>query len=666
MPAAVWGLDIGHSSIKAVQMERTGSIAEVTSFDVIEIEPSEDESTRPARVHRALAELLGRRRIAGNPVLVAVAGNQALFKPFSLPAAPASRLAGIVSFEARNQIPFPINEVLWDYKVIAPGGGGETRVGLVAVRRELVDEILNQVRTLGLRLEGIQVAPLALYNLVNYEFGSSQNWLVLDAGARVTDFVVVDGEEFWFRPLPQSGNDFTRALEEKFRMTFDEADTLKLKMGDSKQSEKLFEVVEPILRNLVGDIQRTVGYYKGLRPGWELGGAGGAKILAVGNSFRLPGLVEFLRETLDVDVAAYDQMRRIRLGVGVDVDWWRDEVASFGVALGLGLQGLGLAHVKMEFLPESVLRARMIRKKQPVVATAVGLALVASVVSLFAARHEKNMIESDLDYIKQKTADIRRDRKAYDEATSVNEKIEAPLKDWAEKTVRERGWVLEAVESIDSFKLADGAALGSHAGDNGIFVSYLRVNRDDPFPRKGPEVDRNIGKWYTSMKAAAGTKPLVFFLQVDVAGPDGTAGRVPPANRSHVLRSLKRAIEGASRIYEIGRETPLVGKVSQTAEERERGVVTYEARDGGTREIALKDVKRLFWFRGLIVGKNWNEEERPLVPRGVAGIMEQEGQPVPARQYLVFRLAWIVDDGGLDLAKDGPRAAVKHKKAAAR
>ena len=65
MPRAVWGLDIGFSSIKAVQMERMGSVAEVTSFDVIEIEPSDDDSTRPGRVQAALSELIGRHRLVG-------------------------------------------------------------------------------------------------------------------------------------------------------------------------------------------------------------------------------------------------------------------------------------------------------------------------------------------------------------------------------------------------------------------------------------------------------------------------------------------------------------------------------------------------------------------------------------------------------------------------
>jgi type IV pilus assembly protein PilM len=646
MPRAVWGLDIGFSSIKAVQMERMGSVAEVTSFDVIEIEPSDDDSTRPGRVQAALNELVGRRRIANDPVFVAVPGNQTFFRPFSLPAAPPSRLPGIVSFEARNQIPFPINEVLWDYKPIAEGEGGETRVGLVAVRRELIDELLGQIRTLGLQLEGVQVAPLALYNLVSHEFGVGQNWLVLDAGARVTDFVIVDGEEFWFRPLPQSGNDFTRALEQKFRMTFEEADTLKLKMGDSKQAQKLFQVIEPMLRNLVGDIQRTVGYYKGLRPQWDV-----ERILAVGNSFRLPGLLDFLQQTLDVDVVTYDQMRRIRLGVGVDVDWWKDEVASMGVAMGLGLQGLGLAEVTMEFLPESVLKARMIRRKRPWVAAAVGVAVLASAASFFAARAENRMLERDLTRIERRMANVRTAKTKCKAERSDIPGMEAEVRDWAENTVTERAWMIETLETIGSLRTDGKPALGKDAGSDGVYVTYMKISRDDPFDRDGPKADRDIEQWYEEMEKAAGTKPLVAYMQVEVAGPEGTSGRVMPAETDHVLKSLKGAVEFASRIYEVGRERPLVGRIVRTPEQREQALVSVEFHDGSKREDLnlKKDVKRLFWFRNLKVTNNWDEAEKILVPESKIQPLQSEGKPVPARQVLVFRLAWIIDDGSLEL-----------------
>ncbi|MHC4251061.1 MAG: type IV pilus assembly protein PilM, partial [Planctomycetota bacterium] len=440
MASTVWGLDIGQASIKAVRMERAGSVAQVTSFDVIEVEPGEDESTRPARTQAAMAELLGRRKIGHDPVIVAVPGNQTFFRPFELPPAPASRLAGIVGFEARNQIPFPIDEVLWDFKQLAPSDDGQMRVGLIAVRRELVDQIIALVRQFSLRLEAIQVAPFALYNLVHYEFGGAQPWLILDGGARVTDFVVVDGEEFWFRPLPQSGNDLTRCLEQKFRMTFEEAEELKLKMGGSKQAGQIFQVIEPMLRNMAGDIQRTIGYYKGIRKDADI-----QNIVAVGSAFRLPGMIEFLQQTIDMNITYLNSLGRVRLGPGVDAAWWQEELPSMAVALGLGIQGVGLAPVSMELLPESIRRERMLRKKRPIVAVTVGLALAASVAGLFAGMRERRALEANLSQIKTGLKKVTDYDGEFKKVVKKTPPIEAENEAMATDTARDRGWAVECL-----------------------------------------------------------------------------------------------------------------------------------------------------------------------------------------------------------------------------
>jgi len=663
MPAAVWGLDLGHSSIKAVRLERAGSIAELTNFDVIEIEPSEDENTRPARVQAALTELLKRRRIGQEPVIVAVSGNQSFFRPFSLPSVTPSKLPEVVKFEARQQIPFPINEVIWDYKRIAPGEGGETRVGLVAVRRDLVEQLIGQIRSLGLRLEAIQVAPLALYNLVQYEFGTKDSWLVLDAGARVTDFVVADGDEFWFRPLPQSGNDFTRALEQKFRMTFQEAEELKLKMGESKQAQKIFQVIEPMLRNLVGDIQRTIGYYKSIRKSAEITG-----VLALGGAFKLPGLIEFVEQALDMKVTLYRQMNRIAIGRGVDTAWWQEEVLTMGVALGLGLQGLGLGRVSLELLPEAMVQERLLRRKRPVVAAGVGIALLAGITSLFAARHDLEVARADVGVIDKGLEEIRGDQRAYQAAVQPVTELEQKLATWSRVVAGGRGWVLDCLSELATLKMPSGLpALGPDAGSgNGVYATSIFMSRETPPDLVGRSaLDRSIQDWYSAISGhgarGPGAKkrvwPLVAILQGEVAGP--AADENPPeASFSHA-QSLKTAIEFSSKVYLKGQAAPKVGRVTQSAEDRRARVLTFAPRDGGAEEkIARSSIERLVWFREVILGVSYTHSVREVVPPHVKKKLEEEAQikgetlKVKVRDYLQFTIAWVLDDGTTELANE--------------
>ena len=652
MPSAVWGLDVGHSSIKAVRLERAGSVAELTNFDIIDIEPGEDDNTRPDRVQVAFEELLKRRRFGQEPVLVAVPGNQTFFRPFGLPQVAASKLPEIVRFEARQQIPFPINEVIWDFKTIAKGEEGETRVGLVAIRRELVEQTLAQIRLLGLNLEAIQVAPLALYNLVNYELGGKEPFLVLDAGARVTDFVVVDGEEFWFRPLPQSGNDFTRSLEQKFRMTFEEAEELKLKMGESKQAQKIFQVIEPMLRNLVGDIQRTIGYYRGIRKEAEFN-----RVLAFGGTFRLPGLMDFLEQALDMQIEPMDQLRRIRVGQGVDIDWWREEVASMGVALGLGLQGIGLSHVKMEFLPEAVIEQRVLKKKRPAVALGVGLSLLAGLGSLYGAHKDREIAENDQVAITKGLADAKRFKSLYDGVKQPNDLLDAKLEDWAEGTGRERGWIVDAMSGITSLKTASGKpAIGPKAADgNGIHMTALYVSRKDPPRQLGSRrVAQSIHTWYSDVTNVKGAspEPMIAILLGEVAGPIYEGAEVKADPDLLHSKALQEAIEYASKVFLKGASAPEVGKVTETDESKAKDAIVFTPRGGESRQIEKSKIERLIWFRRVVLGSDYYDDPRPPVPKYyhdelVRKVMSNPDAKAPSemRGYKQISMAWVVDDG---------------------
>jgi len=656
MASTVWGLDIGQASIKAVKMERAGSVAQVTSFDVIDVEPGEDENTRPARTQAAIGELLGRRKIGSDPVIVAVPGNQTFFRPFELPPAPASRLAGIVGFEARNQIPFPIDEVLWDFKQLAPSDDGQMRVGLIAVRRELIDQVIALIRQFNLRLEAIQVAPFALYNLVSYEYGTDRPWLILDGGARVTDFVVADGEEFWFRPLPQSGNDLTRCLEQKFRMTFEEAEDLKLKMGGSKQAGQIFQVIEPMLRNLAGDIQRTMGYYKGIRKDAEI-----QNILTVGSAFRLPGMLDFLRQSIDTEIISMDRLNRIRLGPGLDAAWWQEELPSMAVALGLGLQGLGLAAVEMELLPESIRHERMLRKKRPVVAATVGLALAASVVGLLTGMRERRALEGNLAKINSGLRDVTTFAGRYADENRPTKGLEDDLEAMARGTARDRGWTLECLDMIAKVKAPRGqAVLGADATDDdgGVYVKNIIITRGSPF--SGRSVEKSITNWYDRFWEKGMPRPLTAIIQAEVAGRSYKEDeREKEVNPVHA-QDLKQALSFSSKVFlKDDEETKaalaksgitgrsVTGFISRSAEDKKEKRISFYASPGAKPVlIEMKYVDRLAWIRRAKLGTGWVEEERKI-----SSDTSQPGEPstVVLRKYLNVTLGLVYDDGSTEL-----------------
>ena len=367
MPNVVWSLDLGFSAVKAVKMQRSGNRVDIVDLAVIDIERDEDETTRPMRLQRAMSELVNRKRITTTPVILAVPGNQSFFRPFSLPPVPADRIEEIVKYEARQQIPFPIEEVEWGWQHHeTTEGESDFGVDMVAVRKDIIQHHLDICDGLGLRLIGIQSAPLGLYNLICHEFAPEDTILVLDIGAKETDFLIVQGRHWWVRPLPLGGNDITRLLEQKFRYSFDEAESVKLKMAQSKQAEKIFQVVEPSLRNLASEVQRTLGYYKSLARGVRV-----TRCYITGKGSRLMNVSAFLHQFLRVPVESIEAPRTMQLGRGAEAV--SDEMDGLSVAIGMGLQGLDLGALAptMELLPEERRRAQQIEAKKPTVAAAV-------------------------------------------------------------------------------------------------------------------------------------------------------------------------------------------------------------------------------------------------------------------------------------------------------
>jgi type IV pilus assembly protein PilM len=373
--SSAWGLDVGSSTVKAVKLERVGHRIEVVDFDVIEIEHSDDETTRDLRNSAAMAELVRRKKFGQIPVVVSVAGNQVFFRPFSLPAVGDKKVPEIVSYEARQQVPFALEEVVWDYRVAQVPGSAELQVSLVAIRHEIIDGLLSSLAEHNLNIVGITPSPVAILNYVSFDIQPGETFLVLDAGAKVTDFAIQKDGSFWFRPLPVAGDDLTRVFEQKFRMPFAEAEGLKTKLADSKQYEKMFQVLEPSLRSLAGEITRTSGYYLSLQRNAKI-----ERVFGTGHAFRLPGMADFISGNTEMELEMIMAPQRISVSSSIDTAWFAEEFTGMGAATGLALQGLGEAVVDLLLLPAALVRKRrgsFRRKLFSVAALAIG-GLVAS------------------------------------------------------------------------------------------------------------------------------------------------------------------------------------------------------------------------------------------------------------------------------------------------
>lgn len=413
-----WGIDIGESAIKVVQMRKTGDSVVLQQHRTISCAAHADEAQggdREYRVRNALLALQEETDIKGT-VVVSISGQDVFPRFLPLPPVEPKRIPEVVRYEARTSMPFPIEEVIWDYQPLDehPEPGEEIEVALFAIKRATVYGFLANLRLAHLTPDILEIGPLALYNMLVYDRDIDTGTVVIDVGAGNTDLLIIDGERFWTRNVSISGNDISRALQEKYQISFEEAEDLKKKAADSKQADKLFGVMRPIVDDLIGEIQRSIGYYKAQTQTVRI-----ERVLLLGNAFKLKHLVEYFRENLDYEVGIIGGLQRIRVA-GTDPNAFAAEVPNYAVAIGLALQGLGLARVNIDMLPSDVVRQRVLRQKVPFVAAAVGLLALPILIGFTSASRDISRFGREIKPIETAISEYVKKKKDEDQARDLS------------------------------------------------------------------------------------------------------------------------------------------------------------------------------------------------------------------------------------------------------
>ncbi|HYF48533.1 MAG TPA: pilus assembly protein PilM [Planctomycetota bacterium] len=459
----VWGLDIGNSAIKAVKMTRVGPACKIEDFDIVEIPPGEDDKDRSARLQTALTNLTANHKFGRDPVIVAVTGNICLHREFQLPPGSDDKLGELVQYEAKQQIPFPLDQVEWGYERYEdPSGVG---VALIAVRKNDIQELLTLLKDkCNLNVKGITASPMALYNFIQYEFNPQQTTLILDAGAKGTDFVVMNKRQIYFRTIQIAGREITRALENKFKVPFAKAEDLKKNIAQSPQKDKILQVIEPTLRQLGAEIQRTIGFYKSKARGQRI-----QQAYLLGHTFRLPGMAESLQaQVREAPFAIVEGLQRVKIDHSCNAEVWNTEFPTMAVAIGLGIQGLGLSELKLNLLPrELVDEAKGVAMKGWVLAAAA-VVLAALGVGYMT---EQKLLEGYKKRLEELTA-IETNAKKFDDKERGITASFPKKKDVLERLsriARDRGRVTQIFSTV--------AALPVFGAESKIYMTNLYVSR---------------------------------------------------------------------------------------------------------------------------------------------------------------------------------------------
>jgi type IV pilus assembly protein PilM len=397
----VWGIDIGQCALKALRLEQVNGVVTATAFDYVEHPKilSQPDANPDELTREALEKFLSRNPTKGDQIAMSVPGQSGLARFVKLPPVEEKKIVDIVKFEAKQQIPFPLDEVVWDYQKVSEGTvtdgfAMDTEIGLFAMKRDMINRFIGHFQAVKMEVHHVQMTPLALANYMTYDLlkrggidgeaapaqtiGKKQCVVALDIGTDASNLIITDGARIiWQRPIPVGGNHFTRALTKELKLTFAKAEHLKRNAAKSPELANILKALRPVLQEFVGEVQRSLGYFTNTHRDAQV-----QYMVGLGSAFKLPGLQKFLADKLSLEVRKADKLHRLSGEAVTDAPVFKENLLAFPVAYGLALQGLGVARLTTNLLPPEITFERKIRAKKPyAVATAAALLFGTTVLA---------------------------------------------------------------------------------------------------------------------------------------------------------------------------------------------------------------------------------------------------------------------------------------------
>ena len=483
-------LNIGSQRISVAVFESSksgGLVLKSYDSESIVADPALEASRIPqSRV--AITDLAQRLKLGKSKVRYAISG-QAVFTRFvKLPPIQADNVEQLVTFEAQQHVPFPLNEVVWDYELI--DGAAEKEAVIVAIKGDALDEINGAVNESGLATAEVDVAPMALYNAFRAVYGQPEEpVLLVDIGAKTSNLLYIEGSRFFTRSVAVGGAAITAAIGKEYHISFLDAEHQKISNGlvglGPGYAQELDEAVTGlamVIRNalgrLVSEITRTTSYYRS-----QQGGSAPRRVMLAGGGANLPYTLEFFQEKLNLPVEYFNPLQAVTLGQGVDVDQVQREAHMMGELVGLALRGVGKSQLHIDLVPLTVEQARAADRRKPYLITAATILIAGMGAWTFtktlaankAAEEARAMMEqrdslaplkSQIDGLLKKEASLRRIADAYTGLESDHAFWMDLLSDVRGAFASDAVWLtdLEPISGYDPANLDPKAPSGARAG----------------------------------------------------------------------------------------------------------------------------------------------------------------------------------------------------------
>jgi type IV pilus assembly protein PilM len=346
------------------------------------LDPAAD-ATRPDQLKALIKELRDAISPKSKKPIYACLPSQSVFSRFvQLPGDSAEDVESIIPFEAQQNVPYPIDEVVWDHQLMGQKHGDTWDVGLVAIKADQLDDLVAAIKQGGLQVAAMDLAPMALYNALRYNLPDLPGCtLVIDLGARSTNLVFSEGDRVFCRSIPIAGHTISAAIAKEFEQDLVLAEKLKIEKGQvglggayaepaDPTEARIAKVVRNTMTRLHSEISRSINFYR-----TNHNGTAPDRILLAGGNAKLTYATDFFAEKLNAPVDFFNPLQNIEVQPGALPEGTVACASGIGELVGLALRSLKNCPVELNLTPPSVVKAMDFRRRIPSFALA-GLLLI--------------------------------------------------------------------------------------------------------------------------------------------------------------------------------------------------------------------------------------------------------------------------------------------------
>jgi len=337
------GLDIGSSSVKAVELSKSKKGYQITGFACETLGP--DAVVDGAIMDSpAVADAIKRTLTMGkfNPkgVAAGVSGHSVIVKRVVLPVATEQEVDASIQFDAEQYIPFGLSEVNMDYQVVGPADGDDPgmEVLLVAAKKDKIQNHTGVISLAGRTADVVDIDAFALQNAfeANYTVDPFSVVALLNIGASLMNInITKGGMPLFIRDVSVGGNQYTDILQKELQLSFQEAEDLKLgKTGDAAEVDMVQPLLESITDLLIMEVQKTFDFFKETYPNETI-----SQVFICGGTARTIGLATKIQETFGYSAEVLNPLKSITFGPKVNAAQITSLGPALTVAVGLALRG---------------------------------------------------------------------------------------------------------------------------------------------------------------------------------------------------------------------------------------------------------------------------------------------------------------------------------------